>query len=533
MMAWAAGMSFVKMLILPFSGIIAGFSDGGSDAAGVPEGSSHAEKAQGFAFQMQSGMFERVARQFEQAQRNFLMKKEAEDQIKEIKQRQIAARCRLDSAKQAYGVYQKQRSHNQKTRAFYEKKFLDEELYSWMVDQLTMLYQQAYDMAHELALEAQRCWQYEIGDGRTQFIKGPYWNNDRRGFLAGELLETALLRMDKAYTERNERTFEITKKILLSELDPIAFIHLIQTGKCLISLNDSIFSVDYPDHYMRRIKTVTLVIATPNKPHNLNATLTQLSNTVVMEPDIDVVSFLQTGKTTKGEEQLDANLNQKMRVNYCNNQQITTSFANHSETGLFYLNMIGDPRYLPYEFTGAHSDWQLEIGLNENPQLCSTLGEALGIERMISAFSVDQLIQFLQAIQQHSSLAKAFHSEVFTRLKDPKRTAEMASWIEKIIKDGSLATWFKNFGRPNLNILLQRLTDGKKQSTADKLSAYIQAAKRLPTQMNGSGFTKGSLLNLTDVEIKISYTAKNGDENFKEKVRKLKAAQKTADVEEN
>jgi Tc toxin complex TcA C-terminal TcB-binding domain len=76
--------------------------------------------------------------------------------------------------------------------------------------------------------------------------------------LAGEKLHHDLKRMEMAYLEQNKREYELTKHVSLLLHDPMALLKLKETGECLVELPEILFDLDYPGHYMRRIKSVSL-----------------------------------------------------------------------------------------------------------------------------------------------------------------------------------------------------------------------------------------------------------------------------------
>ena len=54
--------------------------------------------------------------------------------------------------------------------------------------------------------------------------------------------------------------FEIVKQVSLRQANPLALLVLHQTGKCTFGLPEVIYDMDFPGHYMRRIKSVSLSI---------------------------------------------------------------------------------------------------------------------------------------------------------------------------------------------------------------------------------------------------------------------------------
>ena len=60
--------------------------------------------------------------------------------------------------------------------------------------------------------------------------------------------------MEKAYLDENRRELELTKHISLRLHFPAAYLRLRTTGGCEISIPEWMFDLDYPGHYLRRIK---------------------------------------------------------------------------------------------------------------------------------------------------------------------------------------------------------------------------------------------------------------------------------------
>ncbi|WP_256660092.1 hypothetical protein [Pseudomonas sp. R2-37-08W] len=95
------------------------------------------------------------------------------------------------------------------------KRFSKAQLYDWLNAQLSTFYYQVYDLSLSLCRSAQACWQYEIADYARTFIQPGAWNNNYRGYLAGEALKLSLLNMNAAYLNHNVRDLEIVKTISL------------------------------------------------------------------------------------------------------------------------------------------------------------------------------------------------------------------------------------------------------------------------------------------------------------------------------
>jgi Tc toxin complex TcA C-terminal TcB-binding domain len=162
-----------------------------------------------------------------------------------------------------------------------------------------------------------------------------------------------LERLGRAYAETDARALEITKKISLLALDPLAALDLRSTGRCEFALTEPLFDRDFPGHYRRRIKTVSISFEGAEGPIGLNATLTQLDSRTVLAPDPKAVKFLIDPKGQPPET---------LRVNWRPGQRIALSDLEEYKVndGLFELR-YDDDRYLPFEGTGAVSRWRLEL----------------------------------------------------------------------------------------------------------------------------------------------------------------------------
>ena len=132
-----------------------------------------------------------------------------------------------------------------------------------------------------VAKRAERTFRHELGLRDSSFIQFGYWDSLKKGLLSGERLHHDLKRMDVAYLDQNKREYEITKHISLNVIDPISLINLKETGACVLTLPEALFDLDYPGHYMRRLKTVSLTIPCVTGPYaGVNCTLTQLNSSI-------------------------------------------------------------------------------------------------------------------------------------------------------------------------------------------------------------------------------------------------------------
>jgi hypothetical protein len=178
-------------------------------------------------------------------------------------------------------------------------------------------------------------------------------------------VQVVLRQMEQAYLEKNKRDYEITKNISLMLHDPMALITLKESGCCEVFLPESLFDADYPGHYMRRIKSVSLTISCVTGPYTgINCTLTLLSNKTRV-------------KSTPADPYLekDGEEDDRFVANFAAMQSIATSHA-QNDSGMFELN-FRDERYLPFEGAGAISRWRIDLPKDCNAFDFNTLSDAI------------------------------------------------------------------------------------------------------------------------------------------------------------
>ncbi len=275
-------------------------------------------------------------------------------EIDQIEIQLMGAEVQLQVAQYELNIHKKEIENQKQVADFIKNKFSNDQLYQWMISQLSGIYYQTYKMAYDMAKSAEKAFVYERGvkASKVNFVNGMYWNSNYKGLLAGEKLGLDIDRMEKAYIETNQRRFEITKSVSLLDLDPMAFLDLKTKGSCMISLPEALFDYDFQGHYCRQIKTISISFDIP-EGQTVNATLTQLSHKTILEPDPKAVKFLLNPKDAEPTT---------IRSNWRANQQIALSKVDEYEdnNGLFELR-FDDERYLPFEGTGAVSNWLLEI----------------------------------------------------------------------------------------------------------------------------------------------------------------------------
>lgn len=246
------------------------------------------------------------------------------------------------------------------TYRFLSQRFSNAQLYQWLNNQFATFYTQVYDTTLSLCLAAEACWQYEIADFDTRFIQPGAWHDSYRGLSAGEGLKLNLLKMESAYLQRNDRHLEIVKTISLRQMleaqeqDWTATITALDANHGLtIDLPQTLFDNDYPGHYLRRIKRVSVTLPMLLAPYeDVQAVLTQTFSRVEMNPAVGA----------------------SVRDNLRASQQVALS-TGMDDDGLFTLH-FDDERYLPFEGTGAVSRWDLRF-TRPTPEMLASLSDVI------------------------------------------------------------------------------------------------------------------------------------------------------------
>jgi len=293
--------------------------------------------------------------------------------------RQIkAAEIQVEVANQEVAVQRRQIKNNQSIDTFMNSKFTSQELYQFMAGKLSAVYFQTYHLALQYAKAAQRAMQFELAlpESDVQYIGAGSWDSLKKGLTAGEQLQLDLDRLEKAHCEANERRMEITKYVSLAQVDPLALLRLKEQGSCELELTEALFDSDFPGHYCRQIKTVSLSFPAVVGPyHNFNATLTQLGHRTLLTPDKKALAYLLQGTGQPSGQASAQPPATTLRVDWRPNQQVALSTGTN-DSGLFQVD-YHDERYLPFEGTGAVSTWRLEINGVDGPLHRQTLSDVI------------------------------------------------------------------------------------------------------------------------------------------------------------
>jgi hypothetical protein len=338
----------------PF-GVGGSTSFGGSNLAAAVSYGARVMQIAGFGFTYDATKAGKMAAYIRRDQEWTQLANQATREIPGLDRRLTAAAIRTQMAEKELAAHDRQVLDAQEMELWLQSKYTNQELYQWLKERLFDLYKQTYQLAYNLAKKAEKAYRFELGQPDSSFIRFGYWDSAHDGLLAGEQLSLALRQLESAYLEENRREFELTKHVSLVQLDPAALLQLRQTGACTIRLPEELFDLDYPGHYFRRLKSVSVSVPCVAGPFTtINCTLRLLRNSVrTTTADGD------DGYPRNHDE--DQLLDDERFVEQLVPAKAVATSSAQFDSGVFELS-FRDERYLPFEGAGAISEWKLELG---------------------------------------------------------------------------------------------------------------------------------------------------------------------------
>ncbi|KAK0907467.1 hypothetical protein LTR91_021991 [Friedmanniomyces endolithicus] len=267
----------------------------------------------------------------------------------------VVAKIHLALAEKEIEMQQQQIDSAQAVSSFLRSKYTNADLYSWLTGKTQTSYYTLYTTALTLATKAQKAFELERPNRKpNSYIQPGYWDASRDGMLAGEALYLALKQLESAALDDKGYTFEVTKSVSLRQLDALQLLRLRELGTCDIEIPETLFDMDFPGHYMRRIRSVSVTIPCLVGPYTtVNATLTLLSSKLRVKPAQGSDDYAgQTGSGGLDSRFVTGNT-PISSIAVCNAQ---------NDAGAFQLDFGEETlRYLPFEGAGTISKWRLEL----------------------------------------------------------------------------------------------------------------------------------------------------------------------------
>ncbi|RYP28224.1 hypothetical protein DL767_007313 [Monosporascus sp. MG133] len=270
--------------------------------------------------------------------------------IKETDKQLATSRIRVEMCERDIQLQLQQAAYAKDTEEWLRNKYSREQLYAWMDGVVQNLYYQTYLLADDLAQKAQAAFRFEKGDHSVNIIGPSSWDGGRDGMFSGENLFLSLKRLETAYMEKSMHDFEVVKNVPLRQVRPWALLVLRETGTAEFDLPEVLFDFDFPGHYCRRIKSVSMTIPCVVGPYTgVNATLTLLEHRYRVKADAKSSSDYPQKTTSDDRFQTDQVPISSIAVS-----------GGQQDSGVFNLD-FKDERYIPFEGAGAVSRWRLEL----------------------------------------------------------------------------------------------------------------------------------------------------------------------------
>lgn len=310
-----------------------------------------------------------LTEQYRRRQEEWLLHRDqAAAELLAIDEQIVAQRAAIEMVKVQVAQAGKAEQQSQDYYRFLKTRSTNADLYQWLLSQLSTFYFQAYDAVVGLFLNGEACWQYEMGDYQTRFVQPNVWFDNYYGLTAGDALRLQLLRMESAWLKRFERRQELVRTVSLKQLfdsrqggdmDWEAAVQaLLAEGKVNFELTPWLFDADYPGHYLRQLVSVSVSLPALVGPYqDVQAELTQVSSRTVLAADIRAMNALYQKPEADTRNIL---YNPRASQSIC----LSRGLDDH---GVFQLD-FNDERYLPFEGTGALSNWQLRFPRHQSPR---------------------------------------------------------------------------------------------------------------------------------------------------------------------
>lgn len=430
-----------------------GFSFGGMDYGSAINAGAMVSDSVAAMLNQSASVMSTVAQYERRAEEWTLQQKIADYDVQQLTQQLTAAQQQLLYNEQDLAVHLRTIEQTKRVEDFLKSKFTSQQLYQWMIGRLSSLYSDTYQLAISAALSAQAAYQYEL-NSEEKFINYNYWDSLRKGLLSGEGLNLSLQQMEQSYVNNNRRLLEIQKTVSLRQVFPKEFFSFIwgpdkdKQGVLNFSLSERLFDFDFPGHYCRKIKSISVTIPAVVGPYqNLHATLTQNSNAILLKADPKDMSpvqyLLYVSSLPHGGTPPPKPPSSVLRENWMPNQQIAVS-QGIGDDGLFQLD-FNDDRYLPFEGTGVVSSWTFKLPPDTNPINFESISDVI----------INISYTAMDGGQDYANKVKSIYSGTDVQYKNL-----LAKSME--MNQTYAPAWFKMFVTPPVNnqqILAFKVTD--------------------------------------------------------------------------
>jgi len=256
-------------------------------------------------------------------------------------------------AREERSIAELQRSLAARGVDFLSNKFLNREMYIWMLRVAREQYRTRLNYAIEASYMAERALALELQQD-IDAIRFDYFDPRRDGLLGAVQLQTDLATLEHRRLTQRQRDLQLSKTISMALSMP-GDLQRFRAGSGVLpfSTRQEWFDRDFPGHYLRLIKSVKVTVVALVPPlDGIHGTLTHsgISSTIIGPPF-------------------------RRQVIQRRPESIAIS-APYQATGVFVLDYHAE-FLLPFEGSGVESDWLFELPKATNAFDYATIADVL------------------------------------------------------------------------------------------------------------------------------------------------------------
>lgn len=337
---------------------------GGANASRVPADLSTAMSAVGEMLGTLSGIAGSVG-SFQRRKDDWEFQADsAKLEEKQINEQILAAKIRQSIAEKELSNHEAQLEQSRDELDFVRTKQTAIRLYEWLAADIGDSYYSAFQLAQNVALQAQRAMQDELGS-TERFISYSQWDSGKNGLQAGERLMNELLEMESQFYSENARLVPKTINVSLAQVDPIALARLKLNGTCTFALKESFWDKQAPGLYYRRYNNVAVSVP------NITGAFGGVHGRVFIESaSYRAVPTIDSGYDSTGDD------DPRFIKQFARPGDVITLSTGIKDTGLGSDEMKED-RYVPWQYLGTDSLITCEISQRDNSFDLSSIGDVI------------------------------------------------------------------------------------------------------------------------------------------------------------
>lgn len=291
--------------------------------------------------------------------------KSAKKELRQVEQQILSAMLRINIAEQELENIELQLEQSEIVIDVLKNQFSNEEFYEWQVKEVMKIYRNAYFAAFDMAKRAEAAYLRDTLKQDDRIIEAGNWSSERKGLGGTEKLLSQLKQLDESYWLNINTVNQVSKRLSVAMAlnFPEQLAELKTFGECDLDIKGYIFDMHWPDHYYRRIKSVSITIPCIKGPyHPINARLTLTKSNI--RTKAETISY------------------EDNRDNYFNNiNDVFRKFAEtndaNQDTGRLQFD---DGNRLLNAFEGAgldHSVWNIKLSRDFNTVDFSTITDVI------------------------------------------------------------------------------------------------------------------------------------------------------------